>query len=292
MIERTPLDELDGLPIDWISREAPELITDVLRALGDPFGSTDRRLAAQARDRTARLGRLWPSNPVKTLPRDLAALQALLIAALRREVPEAEIGAFARAVERLAEVFGAMQATVTESLVEERSGGAARDELTDLACAPHLHELLRMLTARDGAEGRPLALLAIQVDGLDRLRRVYGDRVSDRMLIAVANMTRQRIDLEDEAFRIADDEFCVVSPGRDAAQALPLAERLRAAIDGWQSREGPRASISIGIAGHPEHAQSGDELQRVAEEAAYRARATGEGVAVGGAPGPTSLQPL
>ena len=60
------------------------------------------------------------------LPRELAALQSLLIEALDREIPERDRGEFARAVSRLAEVFGAVQSAAMESLVRERSGEAAR----------------------------------------------------------------------------------------------------------------------------------------------------------------------
>jgi diguanylate cyclase (GGDEF)-like protein len=292
MIERTPLAEVERLAVGMIAREGPPLITEILRGIADPASSEDLGSVAEARRRAGQLGKLRSGDTSPgALPRDLAALQSLLIAALRREVPEREIGSFSEAVERLAEIFGDMQAEVTEGLVEERSGGAARDELTGLPGAPHLHEWLRALLAGQQRYGQPLALLAIDIDGLKRINDAYGREVGDRMLTAVGEIIMRQIRAADQAFRVADDEFCVLAPSQEADQMRPLARRLHEAIDGSQAPEGPRVGISVGIVSCPQHGETAEHLLKAVEEATYRAKASGEGVAIGpnGPPAPVQL---
>jgi diguanylate cyclase (GGDEF)-like protein len=282
MIERTPLGEVESLPISLIAKEGPPLITEILRGLADPFSSPDLGSVAEARKRAGQLGRMRQTDaPPGALPRDLAALQSLLIAALRREVPEREGRSFADAVERLAEIFGTMQAEITESLVDDRSGGAARDELTGLPGAPHLHEWLRALLAGHQRYGQPVALLGIDIDGLKRINDAYGDEVGDRMLAAVGGIITEQIRAADQVFRVADDEFCVLAPSQQAEDVRPLANRLREAIDGSQAPQGPRVGISVGVVSCPPHGETPEDLLKAAEQATYRAKASGEGVAVG-----------
>jgi diguanylate cyclase (GGDEF)-like protein len=165
--------------------------------------------------------------------------------------------------------------------VEERSGAAARDELTGLPGAPHLHEWLRALLASHHRYGQPLAMLGIDIDGLKRINDAYGREVGDRMLAAVSGIVVEQIRAADQAFRVADDEFCVLAPSHDADQVRPLAHRLREAIDGSQGPEGPRVAISVGIVSCPQHGETAEQLLKAVEEATYRAKASGEGVAVG-----------
>src|SRR5690242_9592942 len=85
LIERTPLEEIDGIEVGLLAKEAPQLIADILRAVGD---AELARVAGLDPSRAARAGALrrlrrTGVDAPSLLPRDLAALHALLIAALR-----------------------------------------------------------------------------------------------------------------------------------------------------------------------------------------------------------------
>ena len=132
IIEQTPPSELGDLPVDVIAAEAPPLIAEILRELST--GADAPELAPEGRRHARELGRMRrASDRPSRLPQDLAALQAVLIEALRREVPEREPGAFAESVRRLAGIFGEIQSSVNEQLVEERSGNAEPDVVTRIA---------------------------------------------------------------------------------------------------------------------------------------------------------------
>jgi diguanylate cyclase (GGDEF)-like protein len=282
ILERTPVDEIEEVPIGWIAREGPALIGDIIRGVADPTSPLELELAAEGHQRIGELSLLRQGEAApRLIPRDLAALQALIIEALRRDVPERQLGSFASAVERLAEIFGGIQAAVNEDLVGDRSGGAPVDELTGLEGEVHMHEWLRILLAEHRRYGSPFSVLLIDIEGLGRINDAHGRDAGDRMLAAVATIIRRQVRTVDRAFRLTDDEFAVLAPHQTANAIVPLAERLCEVVDRAQGPEGPRIAIAAGIATCPDHADESDSLLAAAEEATWAAKAAGRSVAVG-----------
>jgi diguanylate cyclase (GGDEF)-like protein len=281
VLERTPLREIEEVPVAWIASEAPALIGDIVRSLSDPAPSANLALPADGIERISELGELRQGESALEIPKDLAALQTLLIEALRREIPERQVGAFAGSVGRLASIFGDIQAQVSEKLVRERSGGATVDPLTGLPGPAELHEWLRIQLAEHQRHGQPFSLLLIDVEGLGRINQAHGRDAGDRMLRAVAAVLRRQIRPSDRAFRVADDEFCVLAPHQEADDAVPVAERLCELVERSQGTEGYRIAISVGLASCPEHGTEADALLAAAEEASWAAKAAGRGVGVG-----------
>ena len=282
MIERTPLPEVGDLPVSWIVAEAPPLIADIIAALTDPAAALDRELEPAERERAAQLARLrdGPGAP-EQIPRDLAALQALLVETIRREIPERRPGDFAQAVERLAEVFGSIQGAVASSLVEERSGGARVDELTGLPGPVQLDEWLRILLAEQRRYGHGFSVMLVDVDGLGLINEAYGRESGDRLLTAVAGVIRRQIRGVDQAFRLPGSEFCVLCPHQDAASLVPMAERMASLVEGSQAAEGPRIAVAIGIAACPDDGEEAELLLEAAQQATYAAKAAGRHVGTG-----------
>jgi diguanylate cyclase (GGDEF)-like protein len=190
------------------------------------------------------------------------------------------VGAFAGSVERLAEIFGDIQAQVSERLVAERSGGAAVDPLTQLPGPAELHEWMRILLAEHRRDGRPFALVIIDCDGLGRINEAYGRDAGDRMLRAIAALVRRKVRGSDRAFRLEGDELCVLAPNQDASEALPFAEAVHEVVVRAQESEGPRISIHAGVASCPENGVDPETLLGAAEEAVWAAKAAGTGVAL------------
>lgn len=280
LIERTSLQEVGDLSVSWIASEAPPLIADILAGLTGPEGAPERELDRAERERLARLARLrdGPEAP-ELIPRDLAALQSLLIESLRREVPERDEGDFAAAVGRLAEVFGAIQGTVTRNLVEQRSGGASHDQLTGLPGPVQLEEWMRILLAEQRRYAHPFAVALVDIDGLGKINDAYGREAGDGMLSAVAGVIRRQVRAVDQAFRVGDDEFCVLAPHQEATELVPMVDRLAELIENSQLAEGPRLGIAAGIASCPQAGDSTERLLEAAEQASYAAKAAGRRVA-------------
>jgi diguanylate cyclase (GGDEF)-like protein len=280
IVERTRLLDVGELPLQWLVAEAPGMIAQILGSLADPASAAEAELGDEESELTKQLAslRLGDDAP-EQIPRDLAALQEVLIESLRREVPERRAGDFANAVTRLAEAFGAIQGGVTKTLVEERSGGAARDRLTGLPGRAQLDEWLRVLLAEHRRYGHPFAMALIDIDGLARINESRGRVAGDRMIAAVAEVVRRQIREADQAFRLDEDEFAIVAPHTEAGGLVRMASRIADLIEAAQVPEGPRIAIAVGVAACPDDGLSAERLMQSLDEANYAAKAEGVPVA-------------
>ena len=280
VVERTPLPDVGELPISWIVAEAPPLIADILGAVSESGSPADRELKPEEIELARQLATLRDgADALEQIPRDLAALQTVLIEALRRDVPERRPSDFATAVTRLAEVFGAIQGGVTKALVEERSGGAAVDRLTGLPSRSHLDEWLRILLAEHRRYGHPFAIALIDIDGLERINQSRGRQAGDRMVAAIAEVVRRQVREADQPFRLEEDEFAVLAPHTEAGGLVRMATRIAELIEDAQDKEGPRIAITSGVVACPEDGMTADRLLQSVEEANYVAKAEGVPVA-------------
>jgi diguanylate cyclase (GGDEF)-like protein len=294
LIERASLDEIRELPTERIARELPELITDVVRlasaaaAGADPYDLTESQAGRVAAFAGARASR--SEGAATEVARDVAALQAVLLAALREELADRDPDAFADAVEGLVDATGALQAAAAEALLRSREreleSQASTDRLTGLGNLRALQRELGRLVELYRRYRHPFALLLLDIDGLRRINDSHGHQAGDRVLMQVAMSVRRAIRSVDLAARLDGDEFCVLAPVQDAQGAGVIAERLAAAVSGEVSAPGePPVGVSVGVAACPEHGEEADVLVETADRAMYVAKAAGEMVALGSAHG-------
>jgi len=287
VIGRASLEEIQDLPTDRIASQLPDLISDVLRSASgdrDPF-----EMSAEAHERAARLAELRETREpaAADLARDVAAIQSVILEALRRDAEEVGAEQLAHLAERIAESVAAVQAAAVETLVSRRSREleslANSDPLTGLSNLRHLHAQLKQALAITKRYEHPFALLMLDIDGLKRVNDSQGHPAGDRVLVQVALAVRRSIRSVDTPARIGGDEFCVLAPDQTAAAAEGLGERLSEAVaaetTGAAGEEG--IGISIGVVSCPEHGEDADSLLESADQAMYRAKASGNRVALG-----------
>ena len=101
------------------------------------------------------------------------------------------------------------------------------------------------------------------------------------MVAAVASAIEREVRSVDRAFRLAEGEFCILAPHQVASRVQPLADRLTSTVSGWQHHDGPRMSVTVGVASCPEHGDDAERLLEAAEEATYAAKASGRRFALG-----------
>ena len=287
LIERASLDEIRDLPTERIARELPALISDILQSVAGN-GSDPYKLADDQVERAVSLAALRGGRDasVSEVARDVASLQAVLVRALREELAENEPEQFADAVEHLVDATGAIQAAVTEELVRSRSreleSQANTDALTGLGNLRHLQREIAHLLDLQKRYDHPFGLLLMDVDGLKRINDAHGHQAGDRVLMQVAMSVGRSIRTVDIAARIGGDEFCVLAPEQDAANTLKLGERLNAAVaEEVATPDDPPVGLSIGAVSCPEHGTEAEVLIDIADKAMYKAKAAGEGVALG-----------
>jgi diguanylate cyclase (GGDEF)-like protein len=150
---------------------------------------------------------------------------------------------------------------------------ARTDSLTGLLNRRALTERLHDEVARATRYGKPLSILLLDLDGLKRFNDREGHHAGDEALQALARSLRAGSRAADEAARWGGDEFMVLAPETRKAEALDLAERIRAAVES-NSSTGVTASIGVATleAGQPASAEA---LEAAADAAVYEAKRRG-----------------
>ena len=154
------------------------------------------------------------------------------------------------------------------------------DPLTALPNRRYLEERLFEEVERSKRHATPLAFMIIDVDRFKSYNDIYGHTNADRVLMRTAQMLRRSIRAIDMAARFAGDEFCILLPETELADAARIAERLRHAVSQteYRSEQGElidRVTISIGVSSFSPSRQSPLSIVETADRALYKAKTRG-----------------
>lgn len=208
-----------------------------------------------------------------------------------RKVSEGDLTA--RAAEDGPREFSHLGAVLNEmmSAIEERTGDlrdanrrlrtqnkeltdarmqAASDPLTGLGNHRSFHKTLRDEAAVAELNNAPLGLIVVDIDGFKGVNDSLGHLAGDQLLREVAAALSQVVD-KQAVYRYGGDEFAVILPGCDQANAVAKAELLKGATLG-----GSGITASFGVASYPESAQTSQELVYRADMAMYWAKSAGK----------------
>lgn len=181
----------------------------------------------------------------------------------------------------LAETNHELREQIAERLrAEQRLRHQARhDSLTGLPNRGQLQERLDDAIARiSGADGKPFAVLFLDIDRFKLINDSVGHVAGDELLVESSRRISQAVAREDLVARLGGDEFAILAENIEGPEP---AERCAANIlralgqSMWiQGREiFPSASIGIAL-WHPRYRKS-EELLRDADAAMYRAKRLG-----------------
>ncbi|MEJ5252167.1 MAG: GGDEF domain-containing protein [Chthonomonadetes bacterium] len=152
---------------------------------------------------------------------------------------------------------------------------AITDGLTGLFNRYHMESLLEEHAHIAMQNRTPLSVAVVYLDHLKYINDVYGYRVGDRALTAVAQALQQSVNGRAMLARYAGDEFVALLPGVNLreAQAQMQAARDLIAQECWEPVGG--LSVSIGVASYPDSAIPVHHLLASAEDAALAAKRNG-----------------
>lgn len=135
--------------------------------------------------------------------------------------------------------------------IDRPSDEARRDPITKVGDRRHLEEHLSREVERAARAKMPLALLRIDVDGLDDLNDAGGHAAGDAALALVGEILRETCRSRDVAARIGGDAFALLLPRTRASEARSVAERIRSTIAKRRHAHGAplakRLTVSIGV---------------------------------------------
>nr|WP_291316764.1 GGDEF domain-containing protein [Desulfuromonas sp.] len=153
------------------------------------------------------------------------------------------------------------------------------DPLTRLHNRRSLMQTLRREFQRSRRIDTPLSLVMADIDHFKKVNDTYGHQQGDSVLVALGDLFNEKLRPYDLAARFGGEEFALVLPETDLANAQQVAERIREAA-ARLTFPGPlkelRLTISLGVATFPSgNIQSEDDLIREADYALYNAKRGG-----------------
>jgi diguanylate cyclase (GGDEF)-like protein len=162
----------------------------------------------------------------------------------------------------------------------EADAESKRDALTDLANRHSLNARIAQLWRSADADS-PVAVILLDIDYFKAFNDRYGHPAGDSCLKRVAACVMAELrDDEDLAVRYGGEEFLLLLPGADLADATRVAERIRRAIealgiphDGAVGRQA--VTVSLGVTAAPVSILSAEELVAAADTALYAAKRNG-----------------
>ncbi len=153
---------------------------------------------------------------------------------------------------------------------------ASTDPLTGLVNRAHFFALAKGEIRRARRYSRPLAVIMADIDHFKRINDTYGHREGDRALASFADLCRNLVRAEDTVARLGGEEFGLLLPETDAAQAVALANRLRTAVEDLHLGGLPAPiTISIGISQFLAAETTLDAALSRADQALYAAKRSG-----------------
>jgi diguanylate cyclase (GGDEF)-like protein len=163
-----------------------------------------------------------------------------------------------------------------DHLLVELDSASRADMLTGLLDERGWNEILTKELERARRSGNRVGIVVAQLDGDAPLREHVGERRADELLADAGARLGKTIRLNDEAARVAEEQFAVVCPYTDDQGATIMAERagsiVRDAIGGDTALD---RTISFGIASYPKHGTSPEALMHAARSALTEARELG-----------------
>jgi len=156
---------------------------------------------------------------------------------------------------------------------------ALQDPLTEVANRRAFMEDGQAELMRSLRHGQPLAVLMLDIDHFKRINDEHGHPAGDLVLRQVARACRDALRPFDLVGRLGGEEFAVLLPQTTLADALIVAERLRAAIAALDPRldngKVIHATVSIGGTIRQPQQDRLDQVLAFADAALYAAKTAG-----------------
>lgn len=218
-------------------------------------------------------------QPRPVVPADLACIEAPLVhmgrrlGVLRAYAPRFESGA-AHLLAGFAILAAEQQALWAE---------AHLDVLTKALTRRAFKTELGRAVAMAQRSGLPCSLIMFDLDHFKRINDTHGHAAGDAVLSGVSHVVQSELRPSDRLGRLGGEEFGVLLVA-EASDAIEVAERLRAVIEGTTLREFPAIAFtsSFGVASMAEpEVDSVDSLMGLADARLYAAKQSGRNRVIG-----------
>ncbi|PVZ13698.1 MULTISPECIES: diguanylate cyclase [unclassified Pseudomonas] len=157
---------------------------------------------------------------------------------------------------------------------EELRALSITDALTGINNRRYFQERLQAELERARRDGTPLSVIMLDVDHFKSVNDRFGHALGDTVLQALCRRVAARLRRNDIFCRLGGEEFIILCPSTDGAQAQALAEDLRQALERAPVDGVGVVTGSFGVASW-QAGEGGDALLQRADAAVYAAKQKG-----------------
>jgi diguanylate cyclase (GGDEF)-like protein len=154
-----------------------------------------------------------------------------------------------------------------------------RDPLTGLFNRRYLNSFLLREIDNCSHKVQPLSIIMLDIDHFKRCNDTFGHDAGDAVLEEVSLFLQKHVQGSEIVCRYGGEEFMVVLPEGSLEYAHKVAEQIRQGVKKlaikYQDQSIDMITISLGVAGFPEHGETGAEVIRAADVALYHAKTKG-----------------
>jgi diguanylate cyclase (GGDEF)-like protein len=229
-----------------------------------------------------------------TLPADIPSLKSMLYRQPNDEPTTAELHTLdgriiTQRIQALTGVYGDIghicfhEDVTLEKQTMRLAREAMFDPLTNLFNRRGFYESIGKITAEADTlvpfSHEQTALMFLDLDNFKHANDIGGHHTGDAILVAVAQKLSEQVREGDIVARLGGDEFAIVCPGISATECSLIAARIVSAISALRfpaKGQYLQVGCSIGIAIHPLHARTEDELVACADAAMYEVKKKGK----------------
>ena len=154
-----------------------------------------------------------------------------------------------------------------------------RDSLTGVFNRGYFEDVLKQELLIAESKTYPLSIIMLDVDDFKKINDSFGHKAGDEVVVALGKMLLNRTRDNDYVSRYGGDEFAIILPGMGIEKAFQRAEEIRQELKSMRfsfSDHYQPITISAGVASHPEHGKTNDELFSAADSALYQAKQAGK----------------
>lgn len=174
------------------------------------------------------------------------------------------------------------------ALLKELNRAANEDSLTRTLSRRAFLLRSESTLAENARRGVSLALLMLDIDQFKCINDEHGHAAGDAALVALTRQISAMLRPQDLFGRMGGEEFAIILPEIEPADAAAVAERLREACEGIElmldNGRHIRITMSIGLVCRPAATASLQSLLKQADDALYAAKRDGRNRVVQAAP--------
>lgn len=152
------------------------------------------------------------------------------------------------------------------------------DGLTKLFNSRHFYNQLKSEVGRCTRYQHPLTLLILDIDHFKDYNDAYGHLEGDKVLLRLGQVIKLLLRKMDSAYRYGGEEFTIILPETEMAEARTVAQRIRRAVKAivFSAEPGTEVSVTVSV-GMTEYRPPEDITTFVqrADKALYQSKSDG-----------------